>query len=109
MSVKRTPGPWEAEERTLDFDTPLPQKLPCIQITSPERDYWIAYVLLDVGKPGEGAANAALLTAAPKMLAVLKQIATPEVAGFIHRRSELPRPIIDAINAAISEAEGVRT
>ena len=72
MSVKHTPGPWEARERALDFGNI--NSLPCVEISAPDRKYWLAKILLDVGKPGEGAANAALMLAAPDLLAALKAI-----------------------------------
>jgi hypothetical protein len=38
MSVKHTPGPWEARERALDFGNI--NSLPCVEISAPDRKYW---------------------------------------------------------------------
>lgn len=56
--------------------------------------------------PEENAANANVLAAAWDLLALLKDVVSPAISGFIHRRSMLPTVVSDRIFAAIAKVEG---
>lgn len=90
--MEYTKGPWEIIDSTV-------YGLPAFEISSEDKDNWIAYVL-DANMPGK--ANAQLIAAAPMMYEALKLIqeskGNPKMLEAII--------IMQRVEEALAKAEG---
>ena len=93
MTTKHTPGPWNAEPMIRDHGFPY---TPVMATTLIARVYSTAF-----GDDEQSLANAALIAAAPAMLAALR-----EARDFVVPCVPSGDDLLALINAAIAKAEG---
>jgi hypothetical protein len=74
MAAKPTPGPWTFKAGAFGRRVFMPNDVIEVRAEGPARGFVACLYLTNWGEPGMDAANAALISAAPDLLAALKSI-----------------------------------